>query len=542
MTARVVPRTAEAGATQREVETYSANEGEASVTFQSILFERPAGGAGDEDVRMPDFFADLYLDQIVDAITAGKKEYNLQPFFLVPLKSVEAIEYRQEIMRDLDNAGPHDTVKSFARKMRTMRGYLETAAKSSYKYNKQGWFLSAVEVYCEAVSDLASDLSRSELKSRGLSAFLEYLKEYEASDDFAALVAEVGNLRADLSSIEYCLLISKDHNKFTVRKYEGEADYTPDVVSTFEKFAHGASKNYTVKFTEWPDMNHIEAAVIDLVARLYPDTFQRLEDCCAKHADYVDKTISRFDREVQFYLAYQEFMEPFKWTGLQFCYPRVSGKTKEVQSHEGFDLALANKLIGEKSPVVCNDFFLEGDERIFVVNGPNQGGKTTFARAFGQLHYLASLGCPVPGRDAQVFLFDRIFTHFEREEDINNLRSKLEDDIFRIHSILSESTPNSIIIINELFSSSAVQDAVFLGKAILEQIIQRDALCVYVTFLDELSLLEKTVSVLSTVVPENPEMRTYKIVRRPADGLAYAVAIAKKYELSYERITERIQP
>ena len=363
--------------------------------------------------------------------------------------------------------------------------------------------------------------------------------DYIASDRFTALLAETKKLKADLSTVRYCILIKG--NAVKVRKYASESDYSVAVEQTFAKFKQGAVTDYTVKLPMWPDMNHVEAQILDLVARLYPDIFARLDDFCARHGTYVDETIGVFDREVQFYVAYLEHIATFKRAGLRICYPQMVNQAKEIYDCEGYDLALAYKLISGKSPIVCNDFHLQGRERIIVVSGPNQGGKTTFARTFGQLHYLASLGCSVPGREAQLYLFDRLFTHFEQAEDLQNLRGKLEDDLVRIHAILDQATPCSIIIMNEILTSTTLQDAVSLGKKVMERIIALDLLCVCVTFLDELAVMsEKTVSMVSTVVPENPTVRTFKIVRKPPDGLSYALSIAEKHRLTYHQLKERV--
>lgn len=509
------------------------------MSFPSILFESPEDREAVEQPEAPAFLLDLNLDQVLSTITAGREEYDLEPFFHISLNRTDAIEYRHEVMQDLEGGLLLEHVKAFTKEMRTVRQHLPKSDKFHYRYQDEAWFLKAVEIYCEAVMRFADGLSKMDLRSRGFLSFREYLRDYAGSPSFTSLVAETKNLKADLAEVKYCVLIKGD--RFTVLNYESEPDYSVEVEETFEKFKQGAVKDYRVKYSDG-GMNHIEAKILEFVALLYPDIFSNLDDFCTRNSDFLDEAIAAFDREVQFYIAYLEYMEKFKRVGLIFCYPSVSADSKGVYDYDGFDLALAHKLIGESSPVVCNDFYMKGNERIIVVTGPNQGGKTTFARTFGQLHYLARLGCPVPGREARLFLFDRLFTHFEREEDIKNLRGKLEDDLVRVHHILGRATSNSIVIMNEIFTSTTLQDAVFLSKKVMEAILELDLLCVWVTFIDELATFgDQTVSMMSTIVPGNPTLRTFKILRMPADGLSYAMSIAEKYRLTYESLKERIR-
>ena len=102
-------------------------------------------------LRPPEFFADLNCDQIVDAITAGKDEYNLKPFFYACLQRIDAIRYRHEIMQDLEQPSLYDRVTFFASKMREVREHLFRARKAYYPEQKQAWFLDAADIYCETI-------------------------------------------------------------------------------------------------------------------------------------------------------------------------------------------------------------------------------------------------------------------------------------------------------------------------------------------------------------------------------------------------------
>jgi len=508
-------------------------------TFDSILFPMPTSPLGADEPLQPDYFADFNLDQVVSSITVGRDDYHLESYFHRGPEDLETIRYRHEVFRDLEDHAIFACISTFEESMQEIRKKTAQMGKLHERYQRERYFLDVVQSYTDAVVVLRDQLIGAHPASRGLRLFRDFVVSYSGSPAFGALIAEADQVVDALSKITYSLAIAGD--RATVRRYQGEADYSAEVLQTFEKFRQGASKSYLLGFNNWLEMNPVEARVLQLVAQLFPGEFEALDSYAQRHGDYFDERIARFEREVQFYLGYVAYLAPMRSAGLSFCYPEISRQSKEVSASDTFDAGLGAKLVEKHATVVCNDFWLRGAERILVVSGPNQGGKTTFARTVGQLHHLGSLGCPVPGSSVRLYLFDQLFSHFGREEDLGNLAGKLEDDLVRVRQILLRATPDSVVILNETFSSTTLHDALFLGKKVMEKLVDLDLVCVWVTFVDELaSFGPTTVSMMSTVNPDAPAERTYKVVRKPADGLAYALAIAEKYGVNYASLKGRI--
>jgi DNA mismatch repair protein MutS len=194
------------------------------MTFHSIL----SSGADDSITKAtpqaPEFFVDLNLNQIIDALTASKDEYNLKPFFYTSLYDIHTIYYRQAVFRDLENPLLFKHIISFARKMRSAREHLAQAAKLYHRYQKCSWFLDTVAIYCDTITYLVHDLSLVDLQSTGFLAFRDYLTRYSQSDRFATLLTETKALKTDLATVQYSILIKG--GGFKVRKYEGETNYS----------------------------------------------------------------------------------------------------------------------------------------------------------------------------------------------------------------------------------------------------------------------------------------------------------------------------
>ncbi|MBS4726886.1 DNA mismatch repair protein MutS [Mycobacterium sp. SM1] len=507
--------------------------------FRSILIPGAHPAPGLTGQAPPDSLADLCLDQIIGEVTFAHADDGLEQFFYTPLHDVSAVEYRQEVFRDLEQRERREPIENFVDAMRTVRLRLHHAERVWHPLQKQGWLLHAADSYCGAMKALRDDLDHVEVTSRGLRGFADYVAGYVDSETFQRLSAETQAVAAELRKVRYTVHIQG--LRVHVEKFTGQADYSSAITATFERFATEASTDYRVPLKDFPDMDHVEEQILECVAKLHPESFARLERFCGRNRNFVDDTVERFEREIQFYLSYLHFMSRFATAGLTFSYPHLTTEPGVMRANDAFDVALAIKAVKDNKPVVRNDFRLSGPQRIFVITGPNQGGKTTFARAIGQCAYLAALGCPVPASHAELSLPDQIYTHFERRESLSTLRGKLDDELVRVRDILARATTASIIIMNESFSSTTLEDALLISTEVLQRVIKLGCVAVYVTFLDELAGLDPVcVSMVGEVAPDDPTRRTFAFTRRPADGLAYAAALAHKYGLDHDTLRRRI--
>ena len=302
------------------------------MTFRSILFLNGTDRRADRSAHEPSFFGDLNLDQIVSAVTTHKQEYDLRPFFHTPLHDTDAVDFRHEVMQDLEVPDLMRIIKAFAFRMCTVREHLSQSEKRRNRHQKMRWFLDAVALYSKTVTTLARNISTAEVKSRGLLQFREYVTGHISSQRFNALIEEAGRLLVELTAIRYSILIRG--LCVEVRPYQGERDYGAEVASVFERFKRDAVRTYSFEFGDNPDVNMIEGNILRLVAQTHSEIFDRFERYCESSKDFLDPVIVGFDREVQFFIAYLDYIAPFKKAGLRFCYPRASRNDKDIHASE----------------------------------------------------------------------------------------------------------------------------------------------------------------------------------------------------------------
>ena len=476
----------------------------------------------------------------------------------------EVIRYRQKTLSDLieipelgEALGAAIPVLCDILELRRLSEDMRDASDTYlYSITEIELYISAVDLLCERLSAI-----REMIKSPAFKSFSDYIFELSESEDYRSLSESVKKLSAKVREVRSITVgvnldaqmrpvsagvISVNSEKFKSGRLLDKVlrmSFKNDALTCIAEltpFGDGESENRREAL-----VGAFNRAIEDVFRHSVRDWRRICSDYVLDNTDFLLKILP----EIEFVSKCASLISELTAKGYDCVVPTVCDKDEKAFSARALynpDVALR---IDES--VVDNDFEFDSEGKIFVLSGPNRGGKSVITCAVGLCQAMMQLGMPVPASEARLSVVDGIFTHFPEGAEDTIDKGRLGEECARLGEIFDSVTEYSMILLDESLSSTGAYEASYIAAEILTGFAGVGCRGIFSTHLHELAAhideinerSEKDGGVkIDTLVAGIEEgRRSFKIVRKKPDGKSYAKDIANKYGLSYEDIKKRIK-
>lgn len=523
------------------------------------------------------YIEDLNLGLVYEEVCrAGRfgEQYNFAETFLHPCARISTVVFRQKIMGQLyRDSFLNEAALEFVSCVSEIQQRLERFdSKMTGKIAMAGKNVTAGENAVAETASTSADEKRDENKRMiaalqiryeflaGLGSVCEKLSGYVEKgtplSGFAAILAdfvsdrrivlEREELSGFLSALDgfmpHSILLNKDRGqncRSVVIDPEGtrECEYTERLMKGAEPFL--GKYDFKIRVYQNTDISHLDKKIQEHVCFLHPQLVDELENLYEKYGSYDISRFVRITEELVFYLACVRFVQRYEEAGFFFAMP-VCTALSGSDVTDAYDMTLGINLYRNSKgcAAVPNDYGFDGNRRVFILTGANQGGKTTFIRSIGLIQCLAQIGMFVPCRKAVLGMAKQIHTHFSREDECGASVGRFEQELRRIHEILGSLQDGDMVLLNETFTSTQRTVAVVLLKRLLMEMDYRHCCGGLVTHFYEVcdGLEGESFYSLVTEVSGDGDCkeRTYRIREGESFRYSFAKDIAVKCGVTYE--------
>ncbi|MGI6644838.1 MAG: DNA mismatch repair protein MutS [Bacilli bacterium] len=180
---------------------------------------------------------------------------------------------------------------------------------------------------------------------------------------------------------------------------------------------------------------------------------------------------------------------------------------------------------------VANDILMDEKTDILLITGPNMGGKSTYMRQLALIAIMAQMGCYVPAKEANLMIFDQIFTRIGASDDLISGQSTFMVEMSEANYALRKATTNSLILFDEIGRGTSTYDGMALANAMIEYVANKvHAKMLFSTHYHELTAIEQDLPTLKNVhveVKEQVDEVTFLYkVKDGAMGKSYGINVA----------------
>lgn len=267
---------------------------------------------------------------------------------------------------------------------------------------------------------------------------------------------------------------------------------------------------------------------------LYADKVSQATEILKRYNTLAIEAPCDYISELEFFFEIKELINKAADYNITHCFAQVSDKPR-CYAKEVYDISLLKK---NCIYIVPNDADFTAAEPFYFLTGANGGGKTTYLRTVGINLVLFLAGCPIFAREAEIYPFEYIASHFPTDERFNGI-GRLEEEVRRVEEILGiAKSKTTFLLFNETYSGTDDRRGYELLQQTVAKLKELNCFGVYVTHFHEVETLDYPL--LSAQVDENVgNKRTFCIVKTKGSLSSYAADILKKYKLDRQSLKER---
>jgi len=419
--------------------------------------------------------------------------------FFIPTKDIaiiekfltanaETIKIRQEIFSEIINSSDLcDFFEKISSNLELMNEYRQKTKYFPEKSNNEALYYSFREflIFIETIELINLNLGKSE--SNNLSELYNRAKSVKDSIWYNNAKIYIEKIDSNLRNIKSVLIgINLDAGLSAFEAGIVSVSDKPFVSnSLFDKLFSVKAEDEKhiciapLKISESAQIKGLNLSIYGTINDIVGNSLKKIRKII--ETEFLNNSDFLFDiyDEIRFIGICIKYIYRVQKCGMYLCMPNIS------EDHEITGLYNPELLGREKSTIVANDAVFDSVGKIHILSGANSGGKSIYLRSVGTAQILFQLGMPIPAKSAKMKIYTSIFSCFRNKiSDITG--GSFENECRLIAEILKNVTPDSLILFDEVFSTTNSYDAYLVAKKMLEYIAKSGCSMIYVTHIHEL--------------------------------------------------------
>ncbi|MDQ6417880.1 hypothetical protein RB620_00375 [Paenibacillus sp. LHD-117] len=533
----------------------------------SLLY--PTGMSTDSiysTVSMQAEIVDLGLDALFHEISNGPWGYRTkQPHPLMYFTSdIQIITYRSNIVEDLyRQEAIYLLLYELLPLLEDLRDLQQRDRWSDDDTAASLYTVSEIELYLSCVERLYHGLCSTQPASQGLQRLSQLIAERYESPTFQSLRVDTRKLSFSVRNIKSITvginldpqlypceagIISVNDQLFRSgnlidrwlrldMKDDGFQSLAPLMASGKER---SSEQNLA-----------LSRAINSALNTILKGSVREWRNCIKMYAVTSSNFLVGLAPEIRFLLSSVSWMKQLALKGLPLCRPQVAENEEssviDGLYHPLLAIQAAEKQANGASSVVKNNITFDENGSIYILTGPNQGGKTVFMQAVGIAQLLYQLGLFVPAYSATIRPVDRVLVHAQSQARDHQMKGRFGEECSRLQQVFGKLTCNSLLLMDETFSSTSASEAAAIAGEVLLALRVSGCRVIFATHLHELTdQIDKLnavpleggsrIDTLTAEIDTASGQRSYVLRRSRPQGNSYARDIAQKYGVTYEQL------